>query len=153
MPRGVPWSEARKKAYWKQRIDQKFTGHNSYRVTTLEEKEGIRADLLGRKMTRRAIAAKYDRSLSVVNGIAAEIHTEIEKLDRLCLEVTLAEREQKARDSMAEAARRLAAARPDGSTCTVKACPFPSLLDGKCRQHYQDSVATYSVLASNAALL
>ena len=39
----------------------------------------------------------------------------------------------------------LANARPDGSHCTQKACVFPALLEGLCRQHYVDAHAERSL--------
>jgi hypothetical protein len=36
-------------------------------------------------------------------------------------------------------------AQPDGSICIVKACPFPALVAGRCRQHYIDLHAAYSL--------
>lgn len=45
--------------------------------------------------------------------------------------------------------KQLANARPDGSRCTNRACAFPAVLEGKCRQHAMDAHATGSLLGSS----
>ena len=42
----------------------------------------------------------------------------------------------------------LANAKADGSRCIQKACPFPAVLNGECRQHAQDRHAPSSLLPS-----
>lgn len=62
------------------------------------------------------------------------------------------EQEQRRIEDEKEQARqeeRLAHAVADGSACLEKGCPFPAVLDGRCRQHFRDSVATLSLLPSN----
>jgi hypothetical protein len=38
--------------------------------------------------------------------------------------------------------------KPVSTRCTIRACPFPSYEDGKCRQHIADARAEYSLLPS-----
>lgn len=44
-------------------------------------------------------------------------------------------------------------ANPDGSVCSVKACPFPAMIDGICRQHFIDSRSGYSLNPSSHSQL
>jgi hypothetical protein len=44
--------------------------------------------------------------------------------------------------------RRLSHARPTGGRCTSKACPFPAVLDGQCRQHAMDRAQIASLIPS-----
>ena len=49
-------------------------------------------------------------------------------------------------------AKRIQEARPTGEHCCQKACPFPAVLDGECRQHAMDRVAQVSAIPSNLQL-
>jgi hypothetical protein len=48
--------------------------------------------------------------------------------------------------------KRLNEARADGSRCSVKACPFPAVLDGECRSHAIDRHAQVSLMPSQLIL-
>jgi hypothetical protein len=39
-------------------------------------------------------------------------------------------------------------AEPDGGKCIQKACPFPSVINGECRQHAMDRRAHLSLMCS-----
>jgi transposase-like protein len=52
-----------------------------------------------------------------------------------------------------EIARLLANAKPDGSHCIEKACPYEALVDGRCRRHFIDSRSDSSLLKSTMVLL
>jgi hypothetical protein len=67
---------------------------------------------------------------------------------------TPAERKARERCSGLEALRlrrRLTEARPTGEACRHKACPFPAVLEGDCRQHAMDRAESSSTLPSTLA--
>jgi hypothetical protein len=47
--------------------------------------------------------------------------------------------------------RRLTEALPTGEPCRHKACPFPAVLEGECRQHAMDRTESHSTLPSTLA--
>jgi hypothetical protein len=49
--------------------------------------------------------------------------------------------------------RAILAANPDGSKCSVKACAFPALVNGKCRQHFADMHLAYSLNPSTHGIM
>jgi hypothetical protein len=58
------------------------------------------------------------------------------------------EREQQANAESLKFAQEIRQARTDGSKCFQKACIFPAVLNGECRQHAQDRRAELSLLPS-----
>ena len=58
-------------------------------------------------------------------------------------------REKLARAEEVRFQKALANARADGSRCIEKACAFPAVLEGKCRQHAMDAHAEMSLIPSN----
>lgn len=63
-------------------------------------------------------------------------------------------RDEEDRQALAErkaAQMLLLNAKPDGMKCSTKACPFPSLLQGRCRQHYLEQFQSISIVGCAAA--
>ena len=58
------------------------------------------------------------------------------------------EREIAAKLKAYRAQQRLAQATPTGERCSHKACPYPAVLEGECRQHAADGMQSSSVLPS-----
>jgi hypothetical protein len=66
------------------------------------------------------------------------------------MQLRMREREAKANEY--RWVKLVASAKPTGTVCNQKACPFPAVLNGECRRHALDRHAEASAIPSQMAL-
>jgi hypothetical protein len=109
-------------------------------------KKETRKKLNREKPERRA----YHRSLTLqpsklphyLGGSVADTQTKEERAEREIAAKVAAYRQQ----------QRIAQAKPTSEKCSHKACPYPAVLEGECRKHALDRIATSSEFGSTLAI-
>jgi len=102
--------------------------------------------------TFRQISRMLNVSITFAQDSCIELSQEQKKQERDAFAREAKARELKAKKQERENATLLAAARPDGSRCTAKACPYPALVNGLCRGHFLDSRSESSLHGSPLAI-
>jgi hypothetical protein len=122
-------------------------------------KKEIRLMLDGKKSAPRITRMKPRR---IAEPVVAQTQTPRRKMGRPLASVSwitdqqtkeeLAEREIAAKVAAYRQQQRIAQAKPTSEKCSRKACPYPAVLEGECRKHALDRIATSSEFGSTLAI-